>query len=125
MSFVEFDGWVEQEGRCDILDLGVGTNLHYCPYAADYGLPECEDWSVGDDKASQIVALKKICAARDDCAGFYDYRDNGGLMLCSGGFTTEAGHRIWKMPGIIIMRPKVKFANSRKDRISFFYAFCT
>merc|ERR1712038_1201349 len=39
---------------------------------------------------------KKICDQMDDCKGIYDYEDNkDGLRICTGGFNSKSGHRVW------------------------------
>lgn len=68
------------KGTCELLEIGSSTNNDiYCQNAAAAGLPTCEYFH---DHASEIEVVKKICEARSDCGGFFDYSTVGGLRLC-------------------------------------------
>jgi len=97
ISYAQTDDYVDAVGSCTVIDLdgdgGSGNDI-YCSAAAGLGLTECGAYSDFDGELAEIQA---ICDARDDCVGFYDYKDDqAGLRLCSDccDYTSTKG-RVW------------------------------
>jgi len=98
ISYAQTDDYVDAVGACTtVIDLdgdGNPGNDIYCSAAAGLGLPECDEYS---DFDGELAAIQKICDARDDCVGFYDYKDDqAGLRLCSDCCDyTSTNNRVW------------------------------
>lgn len=88
-------------GDCEELKIrtldGSTTNNIYCSNAKAAGFQEC---NYNHRFETELDFVKRMCEARSDCGGVFDYSSVGGLRMCTttpGTFTKNGGHKVWPL----------------------------